>query len=75
MANDPSYTINEFCELERCSRGWLYAQWKNGRGPRFYYAGSGRRISDESRTEWRRRLEAETEAVAARSTSDMEASA
>jgi hypothetical protein len=26
-------TISEYCAKFRCSRSWLYAEWKEGRGP------------------------------------------
>jgi hypothetical protein len=56
--DDPSLTINEFCAAEKISRAKLYEEWSGGRGPRFYYVGSHRRISHEARIEWRRGLEA-----------------
>jgi hypothetical protein len=56
---DSSYTVNEFCNVERLSRAMLYRLWAEGKGPRFFYIGSHKRISHEARTEWRRRLEAQ----------------
>jgi hypothetical protein len=56
---DPSYTIDSFCEAESISRSMLYKLWKQGIGPRFYRVGSGVRISHEARTEWRQAREAE----------------
>ncbi len=29
---DPSFTVAEFCELERMSRSALYNLWKQGKG-------------------------------------------
>jgi hypothetical protein len=62
MANEPSYTINEFCTAERLSRGMLYKLWDAGKGPRYFYIGNSRRISHQARIEWRERLEAEATA-------------
>jgi hypothetical protein len=62
---DASFTINQFCAAERISRTQLYKEWIAGRGPRFYLVGSHRRISHESRVEWRRRREAEVEQASA----------
>ena len=59
MPDDPTYTIKEFCEVERISRSLLYKLWGQGGGPRFYRAGSRRLISRQARSEWRERLEAE----------------
>ena len=60
MSAEASYTIDEFCEAERISRAFLYKLWSQGKGPRFYYVGSVRRISHEARLEWHRQLEALT---------------
>jgi hypothetical protein len=66
--DDPSYTVNEFCAVERISRSQLYEDWKACKGPRFYWNGKHRRISHEARVEWRRRREAEAEAAAQEAT-------
>jgi len=58
MSTEASYTIDELCEAERISRAFLYKLWSQGKGPRFYYVGSVRRISHEARLEWRHQLEA-----------------
>jgi hypothetical protein len=42
----------------------VYRLWQQGMGPRYYMVGNRRRISNESRTEWRRQLEAKAEARA-----------
>ena len=54
---DPSLTVDEFCAAEKVSRSQLYKDWNRGTGPRFYYNGTRRRISEESRREWRRARE------------------
>jgi len=59
VTTEASYTIDEFCEAERISRSFLYKLWSKGKGPRFYYAGTVRRISHEARLQWHRQLEAE----------------
>ena len=38
----------------------IYKLWSEGKGPRFYYVGTVRRISHEARLEWQRQLEATT---------------
>ncbi len=58
MANDPSYTVDEFVEVERLSRSMIYKLWSQGKGPRFYYVGNVRRISHQARLEWQRQMEA-----------------
>jgi hypothetical protein len=61
MANmSKSYTVDSLCEAEQCSRSMIYKLWSQGRGPRFYYVGTVRRITEEARLEWHRQLEAET---------------
>jgi hypothetical protein len=47
----PSYTIIEFCEVERMSRSALYKLWAQGKGPRFYFVGNTRRITAQARLE------------------------
>ena len=61
--SDQSYTIDEFCTVERLSRAMLYKLWAQGNGPRWFQVGNRRHISHEARTEWRRRLEAEAEST------------
>lgn len=56
---DPSYTVDEFCDAERMSRGKLYEMWAQGIGPRFYNIGNRRRITEGMRQEWHRKLESE----------------
>ena len=62
--DDASLTVDEFCEAEKISRTSLLALWREGRGPRFFRVGVKKRISHEARMEWRRGLEAETQAAA-----------
>ena len=57
--SDQSYTVDEFAEAERMSRSMVYKLWSQGHGPRFYYVGTVRRITEEMRREWQRKFEAE----------------
>jgi hypothetical protein len=58
VTNNPSYTVEEFCEAERMSRSMVYKLWSQGKGPRFYYVGNVRRITHQARIEWQREREA-----------------
>jgi hypothetical protein len=53
-----SHTVDGFCELEQISRSELYKLWKLGLGPRFYYVGSHRRITEEARRDFHAQAEA-----------------
>jgi hypothetical protein len=64
MIFDRSYTIRDFCEAERISRGGLYKLWERNEGPRWFYVGARRHISHEARVEWRQKLEARCQAGA-----------
>ena len=55
----PSHTIADFCELENISRAMWYKLKADGKAPRIFNVGNSPRISEEARTEWRRRLESE----------------
>jgi hypothetical protein len=50
-------SVNGFCAKNRTSRTKLYDLWSKGLGPRFFYVGNQRRISDEAAAEWRRSME------------------
>ena len=45
---EQSYTVDELAEAERLSRSMLYKLWSQGKGPRFYYVGTVRRISHDA---------------------------
>ena len=62
-ASDPSYTVDEFCDAERLSRGSLYQLWRNGKGPRYYRNGTRRIITHRARLDFQREREAEAEAT------------
>jgi hypothetical protein len=53
MSDEPSYTINEWCESERISRSMFYKLEQQGQAPRTFNVGKSRRISPEARREWR----------------------
>ena len=56
-ADPPSLTPDEFASLEKMSRAKLYELWAKGEGPRYFNVGNRRRISEEARVDWRRKLE------------------
>jgi excisionase family DNA binding protein len=58
MTDDPTYTIDEFCKLERIHRSTLYKLWRQGQGPRYFLIGSHRRITEQARQDWHRDREA-----------------
>ena len=58
---EPSYTVDEFCTVERISRVKLYDEWKHGKGPRFYYNGKRRIIPHYARIDYQQRKMAEAE--------------
>lgn len=53
-----AYSINEAAEVSGLSRAFLYAEWKEGRGPNRLKAGKRTLITDESLRSWLRSLEA-----------------
>ena len=55
-----TYTVKEFCAVERISKPHLYVLWRQGKGPRFYRVGSHRRITEDARRDWQREREDET---------------
>jgi predicted DNA-binding transcriptional regulator AlpA len=73
MTDEPSYTINDFCALEKLSRSQLYKLWHQGKGPRTYKIGNRPRISPEARREWRQDLEAAATKLSVPRTSTSEA--
>jgi hypothetical protein len=60
-----SYTIDEWCECRRISRGMFYKLDAQGKAPASYYVGAKRLISDEADADWLREREAEAESTAA----------
>jgi hypothetical protein len=56
------YTVAEFCSAHKISRSKLYELWRSGIGPRSIKIGSRNLITAEAACEWRRQLEAATEA-------------
>jgi hypothetical protein len=58
---DESFTIDEFCAVEKISRSFFYKLDGQGNAPKTYNVGRNRRISRASYESWR----AQREAVAA----------
>jgi len=57
---DPSFTIAEFCRLEKISRAFYYKLKAQKRGPREMDLGPGaKRITGQARRDWHRQREAE----------------
>jgi hypothetical protein len=54
-----AFTVDGFCDAHHIGKTALYAFWKQGRGPRYFWNGAHRRISTEAAAEWRRQMEAE----------------
>ena len=52
--------VKEFCRRHGISPGFLYAEWRCGRGPRFMRVGDRRLISREAGAEWRKEREVAT---------------
>jgi hypothetical protein len=46
---------DDFCRVERISKGTLYELWRQGIGPEFYLSGNRKRIPHQARLEWQRR--------------------
>jgi len=61
MHDQDAFGVREFCRRHGVSTGWVYAEWRAGRGPRFFWAGDRRLISAEAAAAWRREQEAEAE--------------
>lgn len=60
----PTYTVNEFCEAHgSMSRTFFYKLIKEGKGPRLMKIGGRTLISQEAAADWRREIEAKTNAA------------
>lgn len=60
MEDRDAYGVAEFCRRHDISKGFLYAEWRRGQGPRFMQAGDRRIITREGAADWRREREAAT---------------
>jgi hypothetical protein len=58
--NRDAFGVREFCRRHDVSTGYLYSEWRRGRGPRYMQLGDRRIISVEAASDWRREREAET---------------
>ena len=63
MEDRDAYSVVEFCRRHGFSKGFLYAEWRAGRGPQFFWAGDRRLITPEAAAAWRMEREAETAAL------------
>jgi predicted DNA-binding transcriptional regulator AlpA len=59
-----SFTIQEFCDAQKISRGYYYILAKEGRTPRSFKLGKITRISEDAIREWVAAREAESAVVA-----------
>jgi len=55
-----AYSVAEFCARHGFSKWFLYSEWRQGRGPRFFWVGDRRFITREAAADWRQEQEAET---------------
>jgi hypothetical protein len=60
-----AYDIKRFCDANCISRSLLYRLWREGRGPRFFLAGTEKRITIEAAAEWRAAMQAATDCARA----------
>jgi hypothetical protein len=63
-------TVNQFCARYRIGRSSLYAQWRDGVGPRYFKVGTQKRITRQAGLDW---IKAREAATAQRNTVDDEA--
>lgn len=62
----PTSTIPQFCSDHNISRTHLFALWKTGKGPRVMKVGRRTLITAEAGADWRKQMEVETAAGAAK---------
>lgn len=60
-----AFSPAQFCDQHGIARTTFYALLKEGRGPRTFKVGRRTLISVEAACDWRRRMEAESEAASA----------
>lgn len=60
MSERDAFGVSEFCQRHGISKGFLYAEWRRGRGPRFMQVGDRKIITREAGADWRRDQEAAT---------------
>ena len=58
-----AFTVPEFCSAHRISRALFYIMARDGRGPAIFKCGRRTLISIEAANDWRRRMEAKSEAA------------
>jgi hypothetical protein len=57
MSDPVVYTLDEWCEAHRCSRGHFYKMQRAGTAPRVMKTGSRVLISGDAAADWRRERE------------------
>ena len=62
------YTVEEFCNAHRISRGTLYALWRENEGPKRFTVGNKILITAEDAARWRRQRVAASPAYAENAT-------
>jgi hypothetical protein len=60
-----AYDVRRFCDANCISRSLLYRLWREGRGPKYFFAGNERRITAEAAAEWRAAMQAATDCARA----------
>jgi len=60
VTDQPTYTVDAFCEAHHISRAFLYRLWSQGHGPARTKLGRRTLISGEAAARWRRRMEEPT---------------
>jgi hypothetical protein len=50
------YTVSEYCEAEKISRGKLYKEWKRGEGVEYFKRGKKLYVTEEARLAFREKL-------------------
>jgi len=60
MDDQDAYSVRKFAKRHDLSPGFVYAEWRAGRGPRYMQVGDRRIISREAASDYRRELEAAT---------------
>jgi hypothetical protein len=54
------YTVSEYCEAEKISRGKLYKEWKRGEGVEYFKRGKKLCITEAARLAYREKLMKQT---------------
>ena len=60
MEDRDAYSVRELAKRHGLSPGFLYAEWRAGRGPRYMQLGDRRIITREAAADWRQEMEVAT---------------